>query len=229
VHIVADEPIAAEVVVSAGTDSAVLSQPGFAATIDFAQRLPALPRGNAEVLVRVLDRAGNVGQAAPLIVSLPSPVPHLVISEVLANPAGSETTQEWVELYNAGDATVDLGGFVIADKTGSDVLPATTLPPSTFALVVGDKYDPTAPGDVPPKEATLLVKVAGRIGSDGLSNAGESVRLLTSAGDVVSQYGGWVDVSASAWSGKSVKRIAVDACDAPSAWSTSPGAATPGW
>jgi hypothetical protein len=71
--------------------------------------------------------------------------------------------------------------------------------------------------------------VSGRIGSDGLSNAGEPVRLLTAAGDVISQYGGFIDVSAAAWSGKSVKRSSPEACDAAGTWSATPSPATPGW
>ena len=84
-------------------------------------------------------------------------------------------------------------------------------------------------GTISVAEGTILVHVAGRIGSDGLSNSGEVVRLVSAEGQIVSQYGGWVDVSATAWSGKSTKRASADACDALDAWSKIPTAPTPGW
>jgi hypothetical protein len=176
-----------------------------------------------------VDRAGNAADSAPFSVSLPPALPRVVITEILANSAGSETTQEFVEILNAGDADVALGGLVLADKSGSDVLPAATLAPGAFALVVAEKYDPAEGSDIPPREGTLLLPVPGKIGADGMSNAGEPVRLSTPGGDVISQYGGWVDVSASAWSGKSVKRASPDACDAATAWSSTPSPATPGF
>jgi hypothetical protein len=182
-----------------------------------------------QATLRVVDRYGNVASSSPVAVALPPALPHLVITEVLANPAGSETTQEMVEIYNAGTEPVALGGLQIADKTGSDTLPDALLPTGGYAVVVGDKYDSADGKDPAPRGSTVLIQVSGRIGSDGLSNAGEAVRLLTPAGVVISQYGGWVDVSASAWSGQSVKRVDAEACDGPSTWSITPSAPTPGW
>jgi hypothetical protein len=48
--------------------------------------------------------------------------PLLVINEVMVNPAGTgstETSADWVELYNAGRFPVDLQGLVIADSAAS--------------------------------------------------------------------------------------------------------------
>jgi hypothetical protein len=229
VQLVADEPVRADLVVHAGDQSAPLLGLAYGSTLTRIERLPDLPPGIAEVEVQVRDRAGNQATVAPVAVALPPALPRLVLTEILANSAGSETTQEFVEIYNAAGEPLALGGLVIADKTGSDVLPEGMLAGGAFALVVADKYDPTLGGDVAPREGTLLERVPGRIGSDGLSNAGEPVRLLTAAGEVISEYGGWVDVSASAWSGKSVKRTSVEACDEAAAWTATPSQATPGW
>jgi hypothetical protein len=230
VHLAADEPVRAEIALDAGGQTASISAGDFASTIDVAQRLPDLPAGtSAQAVARVVDRAGNAADSSPIPLNLPPLLPRIVITEVLANSAGAETTQEFVEIYNAGSEAAALGGLVIADKTGTDTLPEASLTPGAFALVVAEKYDPAEGSDVPPRDGTLLVHVSGRIGSDGLSNAGEAVRLLTAAGDVISQYGGFIDVSASAWSGKSVKRSSPEACDAAKAWSATPSPATPGW
>ncbi|MBN2573185.1 MAG: lamin tail domain-containing protein [Deltaproteobacteria bacterium] len=230
VHLAADEPVRVEVTVSAGDQTVALPTLDLSSTLDFAQPLRELaPGAIAQAVARVVDRGGNAAESPPVSLLLPPAVPQVVITEVLANPAGSETTQEFVEIHNAGNEAVGLGGLVIADKSGSDVLPEAILVPGAFALVVAENYDPADGNDVAPREGTLLLPVPGRIGSDGLSNSGEAVRLLTSAGGVISQYGGFIDVGASAWSGKSVKRSDAQACDAASAWSASPSAATPGW
>ena len=230
VQLTADEAVRADILLSAGGQAATVASGDFASTLDFAQRMPDLPPGvTVQTVAQVVDRAGNLAVSVPVALSLPPTLPRVVITEVLANPAGSETTQEFVEIYNAGSEAEPLGGMVVADKSGSDILPEATLPAGAFALIVAEKYDPAAGTDVPPRAGTLLERVSGKIGADGLSNAGELVRLLTAAGDVISQYGGWVDVSASAWSGKSVKRSSIDACDAAAAWSTTPSPATPGW
>jgi hypothetical protein len=70
--------------------------------------------------------------------SLPSPVPGtkwhvdagmemsfnildrdtLIINEVELNPKGADRSREWVEIYNPGNAAVDLGGYVLATSRG---------------------------------------------------------------------------------------------------------------
>ena len=145
----------------------------------------------------------------------------------MANAAGPEPAQEYVELRNLGDADVPLAGLHIEDAKGADDLPAETLAAGGYALVVTSAYDPNQGQDPPPRAGTLLLRVDSRIGADGLSNGGELVRLMS--GDaVVSSYGGWVSVSASSWSGKGVHRLVQTACDRADAWNRTPLAATPG-
>ncbi|HET6280373.1 MAG TPA: hypothetical protein VFH73_05390, partial [Polyangia bacterium] len=120
----------------------------------------------------------------------------------------------------------------IEDSRGGDVLPAAELPPGAYALVVAAAFDPADVKDVAPLAGTALVRLESRIGSDGLTNSGEVVRLrggATADAPVISSYGGWVDTSATAWSGKSVHRATDDACDRPASWNRTPLVATPGW
>jgi hypothetical protein len=189
-----------------------------------------LPAGvRAEAVLRVVDRAGNSAFSLPVALDLPPRLSRLAITEVLANPAGSENTQEFVEIYNAGSEAQALGGLLLADKAGSDVLPEASLSAGAFAILVPEGYDPADGKDPAPREGTLIVRVPGRLAGDGLANTGEPVRLLTPDGFVISQYGGWVDVSATAWSGKSVKRSSPEACDSSDAWGKTPSSPTPGW
>ncbi len=72
----------------------------------------------------------------------------IVINEIVADPTGTDTGFEWVELHNAGSTSVDVSGWAIASGTtsfsGSGTLPAgTLLAPGAF-LVVGQTAIPEA-------------------------------------------------------------------------------------
>jgi hypothetical protein len=230
VHLAADEVVRAEVELGAGDAQASVTSDSLASTLDFAKRLPDLPPAvQAQAVTRIVDRAGNSTVSAPVVLDLPPQLPRIVITEVLANPAGSEITQEFVEIYNAGSESVALGGLRLADKSGSDVLPDSALPAGAYALLVPENYNAADGKDTAPRDGTLVLPLSGRLAGDGLSNTGEPVQLLSADGYVISQYGGWVDVSATGWSGMSVKRSSFDACDGPNAWSQTPTPATPGW
>ena len=181
------------------------------------------------VIAEVEDRAGNRAESAAVAVTVPPDLMPLAITEVLANPAGAEPTQEFVEIRNLGAEAMELQGLAIADAKGMDVLPAATLEAGAYALIVASGFDAASPKDTPPRAGVPLVRVDTRIGSDGLSNSGEVVRLLSARGNVVSSYGAAVDVSATSWSGKSVHRIPETACDQEASWTRHPEVATPGW
>ena len=223
-----DEPATAQVDVQAdGVDAPSPAGAG-QTSFDVAVPLAGLPpSAAATVTVTATDLAGNQATSAPVALTTPPAVPPVAITEVLANPAGPEPQQEYVELRNLGDAAVSLGGLRVADSKGSDDLPADTLAAGGYALVVTSGYDPNEGSDPAPRPGTLLLRVDSRIGADGLSNAGEAVQLLQ--GDaVVSSYGGWVSVSAGSWNGKSVHRLVQSACDGPAVWNRTLLAPTPG-
>jgi len=227
---ITDEPAWAEIVITGGDQVASLDLGTIDTRFELLAHLPDLPADvDAQAVVRATDRAGNSADSPAVALHLPPKVPRLVITEVLANPAGSEYTQEFVELKNLEAEPVSLAGMLVEDKTGSDVLPDVAVPAGGFALVVAATFVADDGKDPVPRDGTAIVPVSGRIGADGLSNAGEPVRLVSGDGVVVSQYGGWVDVSATAWNGMSVHRVSVDACDQPSAWTSTPEMPTPGW
>ncbi|MFK7813305.1 MAG: HYR domain-containing protein, partial [Maribacter sp.] len=43
----------------------------------------------------------------------------LRITEIMYNPSNSDSAWEWVEVYNAGEQTIDLSGYVIDDNSGA--------------------------------------------------------------------------------------------------------------
>jgi hypothetical protein len=229
----ADEPARATVVIRAPpgeTTLAIVDLPDGALEADLVGRPAGVPGGAASLLVQAVDWAGNAGASAPVAIDLLIAPPPLVITEVLANPAGSELTQEFVELFNRGPDPVGTDGFAIEDGAGADPVPPGDLPAGGYALVVAAGFVASGTLDPEPRAGTLLLRVDGRIGRDGLANGGEPVRLRArSDGRVVSAYGGWVDSGAATWNGRSVKRTSPDACDLPSAWTDRPSPPTPGW
>jgi hypothetical protein len=111
---------------------------------------------------------------------------RLVINEVMAAPIGPEPTQEWVELYNAGTAPVNLEGWKLGDAEGLATLPNVELDLDHFALIVPDGFDERLGWGVVPEANTLVIRVS-RLGAAGLSNGGEALRLLSPSGRLVSR------------------------------------------
>jgi hypothetical protein len=228
----ATAPVTAEVRFQAAGQIDLRPLGGGASVFDQAFRL-SLPAGaEADAVVAIaaafpLDGASST--PARFRVPAPPSLP-LVITELLPNPAGAETGQEYVELRNLGAVPAVLDGLAIEDEGGRDPLPAGTLAPGASALVVGAGFVAGASGDLPPRAGTPLLRVAGRIGRDGLRQQGEAVRLIAADGSVISSYGGYVDTTRPAWSGRSIQRLPDPAaCDHPQSWSMAPLDPTPGW
>ncbi len=99
----------------------------------------------------------------------------LRVTEVMINPPGDdEGSAEWVELHNSGPEPVGTGGWAIADNRGAAFLPAVTVAPGGFAVVI-------PLGAAPPGEAAALTLASRRIGN-GLANGGDLVGLFDAAG-----------------------------------------------
>jgi hypothetical protein len=68
---------------------------------------------------------------------------QIVINEIMADPFGDDTFQEWIELYNPGNTTVNLGGWAIRD-CGTQLIslfgPDAVVPARGY-LVVGVTKD----------------------------------------------------------------------------------------
>jgi hypothetical protein len=150
--------------------------------------------------------------------------PHVVLNEVLANPAGAEPAEEWVELYNDGSESVSLGGFLLEDAGGRTLLPDASLDAGHFALIVPEAFLADDGVDPPPAPDAVLLRVPA-LGRAGLSNEGEMLTLRAPTGMVVSTF-----PAMKTKNGVSTARFAPDAPDADSAsFVASPnGTSTPG-
>ena len=156
--------------------------------------------------METLERSGQLRTTSlELLPGLPRS--HVELNEVLANPAGAEATQEWVELYNDGAVPVSLALYTLEDSGGRTVLPEGVLEAGGYALVVVKGYVPDAAVDPVPPSGTLLLEVA-ELGRAGLSNEGERLTLRDAAGVVVSTF-----PAIKTKNGVSIARAAPDAFD----------------
>jgi Tfp pilus assembly protein PilE len=72
----------------------------------------------------------------------------VVINEIMYNPTGTDTTKEWVEVYNSGATAVDLAGWTIwtGSQTTEDTLishpqfgdGSTTIPAGGYAVITAN-------------------------------------------------------------------------------------------
>ncbi len=135
----------------------------------------------------------------------------VVINEFLADPAGSDSGTEWVELYNTGDSDVDLSGWKLeygaSSYSGSASFPDGAVVPAGAYLVVG--------GDLVDE-----VEIVMSLSMGNASEGADGLRLTCADGGIadVVVYGdtndeGWTDeagdlstVAAAAPSGASLGR-----------------------
>jgi hypothetical protein len=66
-------------------------------------------------------------------------------------------------------------------------LPAAHLDPGELVLLVADAFDPDGALDVLPRTGTRLVRLP-KLGTDGLANGGELLRLTDASGRVLSVF-----------------------------------------
>jgi hypothetical protein len=190
------------------------------------------PLDARELALGLSDLAGNRAAIPPHQIDAAPPEQRVAISEVLANPAGPEPAQEFVELVNLAPHAVDLAGWSLDqgdDGIAANLLPAASLAPGQYAVVVGSKYSLAAIADPAPAPGALVVRVKGTLGGGGLLNSGAPIVLRDASGWLVSSYGGHHPTSGSGGSGRSVERTEATACDVRASWRPSEqGASTPG-
>jgi hypothetical protein len=134
----------------------------------------------------VFDLAGR-SQRVQAHLTLPLPAPRLVINEVMSNPLGTEPSEEWVELMNAGDTDAIIQGYTLADGGGQVKLPNMVLEPGAFVVLARDDFTGGTAGDVAPFDGTVIVRLS-ELAKNGLANSGEPVKLIDAKGTVVSSF-----------------------------------------
>ncbi|MCB0047631.1 MAG: lamin tail domain-containing protein, partial [Caldilineaceae bacterium] len=169
------------------------------------------------------DTPGDPGD--PGVPPITGPLPRIRISEFMANPAAvNDSEGEWIELFNADSAAVNLRGWRIADlgSDGHTITDDLIIQPGTY-LILGRNDARSENGGVP---------VAYVYASVSLSN-GEDELLLIAPGDREADRVVWGDGALATSSGTSLERTGFsDGAGWATAWQAWPGSAgdlgTPG-
>ncbi len=152
---------------------------------DFSFALPGAPTSTSTP-TRTATTTPTVvlPSPTPSPTATPSPVPAgaVVINEVFYDPPapGGDPDDEWVELYNRTERTINLDGWELADHIGEDVLPAMELPAGGFVVVAATESFRA----MYPSYDGLLITLGGPIGN-GLANGGDSLWLRDDHGRTI--------------------------------------------
>lgn len=159
-------------------------------------------------------------------------VNHVLISEVYYDTDAShgvEPSNEWIELYNPTASVIDLSGWTIWDSATSshDTLPfGTSIATGGFLFITPTSATSTSSFWSIPSTTPIVVVSGASLGSNGLANAGDAVRLLDNATTTIDamSYGTNISifdpsVAATSTSGRSLYRtnLATDT-DSASDW-----------
>lgn len=121
--------------------------------------------GNYNLTITAADSQGQVAtQSASLTLAEVEYTDQVMISELLPNPAGTDTANEFIELGNSGTETINLANWQLTDGATTYKIPAGTS-------LAGDKY-------------LALYSAQTKI---SLNNGGDTVSFLTPRGDLVSK------------------------------------------
>lgn len=112
------------------------------------------PRNEADLAWTVKGESGGISKCIATDCQAPetAAVTHqIVVNEMMPDPFGSDSNQEWVELHNPTSQPVDINGWQIRDcGTQAFTLtgPNMVIPPGGY-FVVGMDNNPTTNGGIP--------------------------------------------------------------------------------
>ncbi len=120
---------------------------------------------------------------------------QITFSEIMYNPGSSEFHDEFIELYNTSDSTVDLGGWTVGDSSSFDTVidagQGTVFLPGTFAVILDGSYrgNSSRYDNIIPPEALIVTIDGNAFLSNGLTNSSPKTLLLKNGnGQVISRY-----------------------------------------
>jgi len=115
-------------------------------------------------------------------------LPSIVINEVMYDPIQDDNYNEWIELYNPTNQSINVSGWRIADNFAEDFLEGdtdhgngtTVIPPNGYAIIADHGTEIYGNFSIPDNAIRLYVDDFG-IGN-GLGNSGDELTLKNSTG-----------------------------------------------
>jgi DNA/RNA endonuclease G (NUC1)/uncharacterized protein YjdB len=122
------------------------------ATVDAATGLvSAIATGTATITATSAN--GVSGSAALTVTAAPPPASGITITEILADADGDDTKGEWFEVFNAGDAAVDMQGWEIrSGRSSGDAevfgISSSVIVPAGGFAVIGNNANTATNGNI---------------------------------------------------------------------------------
>lgn len=143
------------------------------------------------------NATGTTTDSVEVVVTpVPVVVPVLgkvVLSEVIYDLAttgqGSESANEWIELYNGTNAPVDIAGWKIKDGNSTSTIATSTpyiVPAGGYAVVVAST---TTAGFWTIGPAVTVAQITGKEFGNGLTNGSDVVQLYNSSNVLIDAMG----------------------------------------
>ncbi|MFA5375740.1 MAG: lamin tail domain-containing protein [Dehalococcoidia bacterium] len=109
----------------------------------------------------------------------------ILINEVQGNPlqSGSDSSYEWIELFNPSTEAVELIGWGISDNYEMDEIPSLNVSANSLVVIAASENFSV---NFPNHNGTIVFTADGRIGN-GLGNAGDRLILKDSAGTIIDE------------------------------------------
>lgn len=129
----------------------------------------------------------------------------VVISEFFANPSGTDTGHEFVELYNSGAGPVDLTGWILSDEDSDTfTLPSVSIGTGAFVILAADRATFIGDWSIPAALQSSVVEA-----SFTLTNTGDEVVIENSSPALMWSlaYGGGIEDGGSAYLDPSVSLV----------------------
>jgi hypothetical protein len=150
---------------------------------------------------RVLDMAGNTNQASTstdnsvtYTSSTPTGYHNVVINEIAWSGTKANSDDEWIELYNTTNNTIDLSGWELKADDGSPKISLTGL------TIAGKSYLLLARNAGTFKDVTPdLVYGSQNSKNQGMLNGGEILRLKNQAGTVIDVANAYTGYGSAKW------------------------------
>ena len=132
-----------------------------------------------------------------LLLSYSTTAQQVQINELMYNPTTNDATTEWIELYNAGNTTVNLNNWTICDNQDTDTIHAyhpnttTLLQPHHYAILTDKDTTLYTTNHSIPTETLLLCVDDNTLCGYGLNNEAEILILKNTTNHTIStlEYG----------------------------------------